>query len=362
MPLVTRASLPEEFFDITSAMMLKQPEPQYPHALLWKSALGAALAPPGSLGLPGATLPQAGAPIDPLESHRLILDDSILSAAVKVVPELGNATVGHTIRVNRPYFQDTTYTQAVREVASGATISTTPINLSSEQVPITIKRFGGPYDQTNSRVAPFGVERFDCTRAVHNITDLVGMQLVRDFDKTIDSFMIALMDLGEAIYPTGMSAVDDATTADSFPLDFRQISAVETSMDEANIPVFPNGRRVMILTPRQIQELKEDSEFQRMAEFHAPVNPVLAQSYYKSVGTFDIFKSKTLNRTANSSSVAIQYGQAFGPGAILSGVGEMPYTTFSKSDNYGENALVVWLLYAGFAVSDVRFLRSVRSS
>ena len=43
MPVISRASLPEEFFDITSAMLLIQPEPQYMYAQMWKSALGAAL-------------------------------------------------------------------------------------------------------------------------------------------------------------------------------------------------------------------------------------------------------------------------------------------------------------------------------
>lgn len=42
MPLINRASLPTEFFDITSPELLVAPEPQYMFAQLWKLEIGRA--------------------------------------------------------------------------------------------------------------------------------------------------------------------------------------------------------------------------------------------------------------------------------------------------------------------------------
>jgi hypothetical protein len=360
MPLVSRATLPEEFFDVTSSMLLQQPEPQYLYAAMWKSALGASLPSPGALGLAGRQIPQAGAALPPLDSMRLMLDDVISSAAIKVVPELG-AGVGHTVRVNRPYFADSTYTIASRTVAAGASISTTPLALSSEQVPLTLLRLAGPYGE--SAVQPYGIERFDATRGVHNLSQMVGMHLQRDFDKSVDSWIVALLDLAaNAVYPSGMTAVNDATIAGAFPLDFEQLSRVEYTLENAKIPAFGDGNYVCALTPLQIQQLMNDSDAQRLAVFNPPANPLLAKQYYKTIGRLNIYKSQTLSTTANASSVAVQYGQAFGPGVLLSAVGELPRTAFSTSDNYGENALVIWLMYAAFGLSDNRFCVSVRSA
>ena len=87
MPLINRASLPTEFFDITSDSLLVQPEPQYMFAQLWKMALGASLGMPGGLGR--SAVGENGAPVADVDAMRLMLDDGIASAAISVVPELG---------------------------------------------------------------------------------------------------------------------------------------------------------------------------------------------------------------------------------------------------------------------------------
>lgn len=359
MPLITRASLPENFFDITSSMLLPQPEPQYVHCELWKSALSASLGGLAAFGIPGRQFVGVGADPGMFEQERLRLADPISSAAVMVVAELGKGP-GHTVKVNRPYFANSTYTLASRTVASGSTISTTPINISMEQVAVTLLRLAGPY---SSSVQPLGVDRFDTGMGVHKLAALVGGHLKRDFDRFVDAVMVSLLDGGStALYPTGMSAVDDALVANAFNMDYDLVVRVEQAMDEDDIPVFPNGRRVLMVTPKQAAGLKLDPMFQRLVRTFPQVNPVLASSYIGSVGKFDVFVSNTLTQTNNSSSVPIQYGQAFGPGVVLSGVGDMPRVAFSTNDNYGEHSLVLWMMYAGFSLSDNRFVVSVRST
>lgn len=361
--MLTRATIPAEFFDITSDMLLVQPQKQYLHALLIKAALGVSLKTDSELGLPGRTIGSAGAPYNTVDADRLMLDDPMLASACVAVTELGKEKVGHTVRINRPVYLNTTYTQASRTVTAGATISTTPVDVSSEQTAITIKRFAGPYSSAASAVAPLGVDRFDASMSLHKVAGIFGKQLADDFDHTLDAFGVDLFDnSANKIRPVGMSADNTSAVAGDFPMDFNTISRAEQKLDELNIPYFPNGKRVMVLAPRQCQQLEDDAQFARYAKEHQSVNPLLTQSYYKSVGKFDIYKSNSITVTANSSSVDIYKGQAFGPGMVGVGAGGMPRVAYSTADNYGEIALVIWLWYAGFVTLDNRFGVGVHSS
>jgi hypothetical protein len=361
---INRASLPSEFLDLTSARMLVEPQPQFIFAQMWKMAL-AASAPSvsGAAGLMGGRGAQAGgAPVPSADSMRLILEDPIYGSAVSAVSEMGKRQ-GHVVKLNRPVFATTTHTEASRTIESGSQISTTPIDISNTQVALTLKRFGGPYDATNSRVAPYGLDRFDASRSMHSLVDLVGAHMANDFDRTINTFMVNLLALASTtVRPEGFSGVDDFTTADSGNLDYSTLARVERDLDEKNIPTFGNGRRVAVITSKQAQNLSDDPQFARYAEKHAPINPILSQSYYKSIGGLDLFKSETLAKTANSSSVAVHRGVAFGPGVLGSGVGDMPRVAFSTDDNYGEDAKLVWLLYGAFGLLDNRFATAIQST
>ncbi len=353
--MLNRASLPSEFFDITSDRMLIQPQKQYLYALLLKSALGASLKPDGALGLAGRSFGSAGAEYLKADAGRLMLDDPMLATAAVAVTELGKAP-GHTISLNRPVFLSTTYTQASRTIVSGATISTTPIDVSGEQAAITLVRLAGPYSAAASAVAPLAVDRFDSSISLHKAAGVIGNQLVDDFDHTLDGIGVALWDnSANKIRPAGMTADNDSAVVGDFPMDFNCISRAERKLDELNIPYFPNGKRVMVLSPYQCQQLEDDAQFARYAKSHEGVNPLLTQAYYKSIAKFDIYKSNSVTITNNTNSIPIHKGQAFGPGMVGLGAGEMPRVTYSTADNYGETALVIWLWYAGFATLDNRF-------
>jgi N4-gp56 family major capsid protein len=289
-----------------------------------------------------------------------MMADPIWGEACTFVAELGKG-VGHTIKINRPVFANTTYTEASRIVATGAQISTTPIDVSSEQVSITLKRYAGPYDQSNSRVAPLAIDKLDARLPVHSLVKMTGKHLKRDFDRTLDAIGVALADLCTTVVrPAGFSNDSDSTVAGDAPMDFETLSRVQSSLDSSNIPMFANGRRVLVCHPRQIQQLQSDLAFQRLASFdRTDVNP-LFKSWVARVGNLDIFQSNTL--LTNASTVTIYKAQAFGPGMLGCGASDMPRTAYSTSDNYGEQSLVIWLWYAGFANLDQRFGVSVRTS
>jgi hypothetical protein len=70
----------------------------------------------------------------------------------------------------------------------------------------------------------------------------------------------------------------------------------------------------------------------------------------------------SLSTPANSSSVAVQYGQMFGPGMVGVGPADMPRVVPNTQDNYGENSLAIWLWYCAFGVLDDSFGLSIRTA
>jgi hypothetical protein len=269
---------------------------------------------------------------------------------------------GNSVRINRPSYANTTYTDASRRVPSGSSISTVPIGVSSEQTNLTLFRYGGPYDQTNSRVAPIAIEAFDANMGVHKLVQIANNTLVRDFHRFIDAVQAALLDkAANVIYPLGMAADTDATVAGAFPMTFEQILRTERSADDLSLPTFGDGFRLAVLSPTQVAQLGQDSGYQRSAQFHPAYNQLFPQ-YVASVSKTHIFKSTTLNAPTNSSSVAINYGHFIAPGALLGGMGRRPSCRPSTDDNYGETAKVVWLADLAFGLADNRFVLSMRSS
>jgi hypothetical protein len=223
----------------------------------------------------------------------------------------------------------------------------------------------GPYDSSQSAVAPLGIDRFDASRALHSFATIAELHFTRDFHKTIDSFGVGLFNAVQTaniIYPDGMTADNDALLAGSFPMDYATVAKASRTMDLLNIPYFPNGKRIMVLTVLQCEQLTRDPEFQRLAVFEKDYNPLYRGSYVGSVGQVDILKSTTLTTSSNSSSVAVQYGQMFGPGMVGVGPADMPRVVPNTQDNYGENSLAIWLWYCAFGVLDDSFGLSIRTA
>ncbi len=349
--MVSRTSLPEEFYDITSARLLTEPEPQYLHAQLAKMAIAADLQ-VGQMGLPGRGPSSQGAEYASINDGRFAISDPIYGEAVMAITELGKAP-GHTIRMNRPRFTDSTYTEAAREITGQTSISTTPLDVGSSQVACTIKRFAGPYGA--SAVQPYAIDEFDSKLSIHKLAAIVGLHMKRDYDKWLDAIMCALYAVCDTtVYPTGMTADADATTQDAFPLDLETLFRVEESLDNAKIPVFGNGRRVCILHPRQIRELKSDSQFTQLVKFHKEVNPIFS-SYAGTLGRLDMFVSSTLTTATVNTDKIVYRGQAFGPGKVGLGVGALPRVLSSTDDNYGLQSKVIWCADLGAVNLDSRF-------
>ena len=356
----SRAEFPSEFYDKTSDMLLAQPEPQYLYCTLFMGALRASLSVPSSLGLPGRDVGGAGSAYSAEDRDRLMLSDPILDLFAAKVDF--NGAPGNTIRINRPVFTNSTYTEASRRIASGTSISTVPITPSGQQTSLTLFRYGGPYDGTNSRVAPYAIEAFDANQGVHKAASIVGSHMRRDCHRFCDAVVTSMLDLASTtVYPEGMTADNDATATGSFPFTYEQLCRVEKSMDDSNLPTFGDGFRALVLHPTQVNQLRQDRAYQRSSHDHPAYN-VLFPSYVKSVNKFHIFKSTTLTTASNGSSVTIYRGHAISPGALLGGMGRPLRVAPSTDDNYGETVKVIWLGDLAWGLANNTLVQLVSSS
>jgi hypothetical protein len=359
--MVDRASLPAEFFDLTSAHLLIKPVPQFFYNQLLMGALAAELPVPGALGHPSTEISGVGAGYNN-DGGTLKIEDRQIPQSVFAASLNMKGLPGHTVRFNRPVFAATTYTTASRRISTNQTISTVPINVGSEQNTITLERFAGPYDQANSRVAPFALDKLDASVGVHKMAEIVGTHMKFDYHCFNDSAVGALIDLGTNLYPkSGYSSIDNFT-AGSDPLTYAALAYTWRVMDDAKLPTLPDGKRLMVVPPIGVECLTLDPMFQRMKAYHEDLAAAYPSTYVNTVGKFHVFQSNTLSSGSSSGAgtPTVFRAQAIAPGALGVGMGEAPRVAFSNDNNYGETEKVIWVSYMAFASLDNSFIYNVR--
>jgi len=365
MSTINRATLPEEFYDKTTDLLLKQPEPQYLFAHLYMNALQAELSTPDAIGLAIEDRQVTG-----VNADYIAYDRDRLNLAAALPGELMAAELdfykapGNTIRLNRPKYTNTVYTEASRRISSGSTISTTPTSLGSEQTSLTLFRYAGPFDVGANAVAPYAVESFDALMGVHKLSKIVGVHLQRDYHRFIDVNFSGFGDAGGVvpIYPDEAVVADSGIpTAGAYPATVEQLSRGQQLMDDLNLPTLGDGHRVAVLRPAQWKQIKHDPEYTALSSFHKEFN-LLFKSYVGTVSGFHVFVSTTLPAPVNGSGVAVAHGQLLAPGAFMCGMGSRPLVRSASDDNYGLTPKVIWEATMAFALADNRFILSFRSA
>lgn len=355
--MTDRNQMPQEFYDRTSSQLLLKPEPQYLYAEMMLKALSADLPIPEEMGHPGRMLSGVGADYSNEGGNYMIepdgISEKIFAGEVDFVGE-----PGHTVRFNRPLFRDTTYTIASRTVAQGKTISTTPIKVGSEQTSLTLQRFAGPYDPDASDIGPLGLDNLDTQVGIHKASKIAGMHLSRDFHKFLDGVGTTLLDQGTAVYPDGITADNDFTSVR--PLDYAFMSKVERIMDDANLPVLPDGKRMWVMAPAGAEAMKLDRQYTLLSMVHPKLNALFPTTYLTSVGKFHVFQSTTLSKPSNTSSIPVYRAHAIAPGALGVGMGKKPTIAFSNDDNYGITAKIIWMAFMAFGLFDSSFIYTPR--
>ena len=367
---ISRATLPVEFYDRTSALMLKQPEPQYLWARLVMMADASAELRRGAASGTSRALVESGANVPDLAEMQLLLSDDIRGEAIFTSDELAPGKEGHTIRLNRPVFSGGGYTEAERTIAANTSISTTGIDLSMEQVAITIKRVAGPFAANGTVVQPYPIDKFDAQHSIHSLVQTVGLNLQRDRTKYLDKIISALYDLGSVKVFPGDSGFQLTTDAGAFtanvngdrPMDLETIFRAEEKLETLNIPRFANGKYLCVLSPQQSRQLRSDPLLNKQAVFETQKNP-LNTSFIATIGGVEVYVSNTQAiDTSTVSGVSIHHGVMFGPGAVgRAGSGPCEVAS-ANEDNYGQTAKVIWLAHEGHSVLDNRFIVNIHSN
>lgn len=362
--VLSRVTLPQEFFDVVSGDMLLAPQPQFVFAQMAYSASARAQLSAAGIDLGRAAPPAQGAAIPSLLDMQLILANGPFNGAIRAVLDLEKPGIGHTVRLNRPVLSGGQYTVAARTISASQTISTTPIDITAEQVSITLLRVVGPAASAGSGPAPFAIDRMDASRSVHQLREMVGINLVYDRNKYLDSVMGLQFDSASnnsVVRPGSLSADSSFPNTGETALDLDTLFRGQQALEEANIPKFSDGKYRVVLSPKQLRQLKMDPDFRSSSQFFESKNP-LFQPSVTEVGDLAIITSNTIQTDSTTViGVTIQRGLMFGPGAVGYGCGMMPEVRYANEDNYGETAKVVWVAYEGHGTLDNRFVLGVRS-
>lgn len=360
---VSRPTLPQEFYDTTSRKLLKQPEPQYFWAMMLAAAEArSALQSTGMMGLPGREIQGNGLPYASELDRLMLAAASELAEGIAVEESLGSGP-GHTVRINRPAFSGGGYTVASRTVGPSTSISTTPIDVSSEQSAITLGRVIGPFASGGTVPQPYAIDALDAKLSVHKLSDIVALHLNRDrmvyIDTVVNSYFTAVTNI---LYVDPYTAANDYVTAATGSCTAELLFRVEERLASTHIPPFSNGRWKMALRSRALRQLKLDSVFAAYAKSHAGGQNPLFPGYITTLGRLDLYEVNTGASASNGSSVTVYDNVAFGPGAVGYGVGKRPTVQPSTDDNYGETAKVIWCAYEGLETLDERFIVTARTS
>jgi hypothetical protein len=377
---IGRIELPTEFYDRTSAIVLRAPQPQFLYAkLVYAASAQAELRRlgPDAIVAPGRPSGMAvGAPYPDLSTMEDILADPIRSDAIVVSDELAQGRVGHTIRMNRPVFAGGGYTLAARGLASGANISLVPQGLTDQQVSITIQRNTGPYASGGSATQPFGISRADAQGSVHMLAGRIGAALQYDRNMLMDSVFATYFDSATTVLYPGDSSnllTSDAAAwpvvpvGSSRPMDLDTVLRMEQALHDAKIPRFANGRYLCYLTPLQMRQLRTDPQYRGQSAYLPERNLLSATVDGTGTtvvnGSIELYTCQTnIVDSATVSGVKINHACMFGPGAVgYAPTVEGCRIAVANEDNYGEDAKAVWICYEGSNILNNAFMVSAHS-
>ena len=379
MAVVSPAWLPSELTEITSAIMLKAPVSQYLYARMVYMADAQAqlrVDPASFEWVNGRGVPAnaGGAPVPDLASMQLMLSDDVRGEVILVADELATQP-GSVVKLNRPVFSGGGYTFAQRTIGSGQSMSTTPISLTGEQVPITINRYTGPFASGGSTPQPYGIDRFQAMQSVHSLAMRVGTHLINDRDHLVDAGVASLIDnpaSGATLYPgdpNNTLSSDSAAfiTNGDRTFDYETILRAVAFLQSQNIPTFADGMYRLIVNPAQSKQLLSDPVYRGEAKYIVnppdPRNPLL-DGWVTNIGRqVEVYmsNSNTID-TSTVSGVTINHAVMFGP-QIVGRVRDRDGVriVLSSDDNYGETAKAMWLAYEGYAMLNQQFMVAIHS-
>lgn len=385
--VIGRGSLPANYEDFinsaTANLVLPTPQPQY---------LFAHFAMAGRLSLAamnaGATSVQqyvsmagGGAPVS-MDLDRLIRTADAYPGFFQTIDQFGKG-MGDTIKFQRPVFSTGGLDKASRKLNTNQTISTTGRTMQTEEVPIILEEYHGPYASDGSAVQPYAIWGFDAKFRANKLSlvSLVSQQLGQDYTAWLDTVM------RDELRASTFITLSDETYADvtsysagggsTFSLE--QILRARKTLSDREWKPFPNGRYVLLVPTVFNTQMVADIEYRELSKVHSDGRNQLF-GYIGSVQDIDIFECSTLKSYAPASTVpgtgggtvpsgvTLQEALLVGPGAVGFGTaapdpeGAMgPVARFDDNTNYGTVAKVIWYALHAIGGLDLRGVQRLLS-
>jgi hypothetical protein len=380
MTVMSRGSLPANYEDflgsVSSPLLLPQPEPQYLFAH-WAMAGRLSLAALNA-GAPSVqqyvTMAGGGAPISQ-DLDRMARAADAYPGFVQAVDKFGLG-LGDTIKFQRPIFSTGGLTKSARKLATNAAISTTGQAIRTEEVPVVLEEYHGPYASDGSGVQPYAIWGFDAKFRANKVqlVSLASLALKRDYTKWLDAVIRdEFLASSNVSYAGGLANAAAFVAGGGQTFDLSLFLAARKALSDREWMKFPNGRYVCLVPTTFNTQMQSDVDYREMSKFHEDKN--LLYGYIGSVQDIDFFECSTLQSYAPASTlegstvasgVTLQEAIMVGPGAVGFGTAAPdpegtvgPVARFADNTNYGTLANVIWYALHAFQCLDERGVQRV---
>ncbi|HEY3494735.1 MAG TPA: hypothetical protein VGK73_08625 [Polyangiaceae bacterium] len=380
MSVISRGSLPANYEDflgsVSSALLLPQPEPQYLFAH-WAMAGRLSLAALNA-GAPSVqqyvTMAGGGAAI-PQDLDRMARAADAYPGFVQAVDKFGLG-LGDTVKFQRPVFSTGGLTKAARKLSTNQTINTTGQAIKTEEVPVVLEEYHGPYASNGSAPEPYAIWGFDAKYRANKVqlASLASLNLKRDYTKWLDAVIRdEFLASSNVSYAGGLANAAAFVSGGGQYFDLALILAARKALSDREWMKFPNGRYVCLVPTSFNVQMQQDVDYREMSKFHEDKS--LLYGYIGSVQDIDFFECSTLKSYAATESlegstvasgVTLDEAMLVGPGAV--GFGTVapdpenvvgPVARFADNTNFGTVLKVIWYALHAFSCLDDRGVQRI---
>lgn len=314
-----------------------------------------------------------GAPMTP-EMDRLIRVADNYPGMVKAIDMFG-PNQGDTIKFQRPVYSNGGLTAADREVTTNAAISTTGISVATEEVPVVLKQYHGPYPSGGSAVVPYAIANFDSKYRANKLqlTSMANRHLIHDYTLWLDTVIRDLFIAADNLtLPDGIADATAFVAGGGEEVTGEQFLLARQALTDREWQPFENGRYIALVPTSFNVQMWNDPQYQRAADNHADGRNQIF-GYIGSIQDVDIFECSTMKSYAAASTVGgtlggtvpsgvtLNEGIIIGPGAVGFGTAAPepegalgPVARFADDTVYGTMAKVIWYALHAFQTLDER--------
>lgn len=373
---ISRGTLPQNFLDSVSAdIMLPTPEPQY---LFARMAMAGRL----SLAAIDAGAPTAqqfvsmagGGTVQDPGLDQLARSADIYPGALTVVDQLFGLNKGDTIKFPRDVFEGGGYTKSDRRLTTDQTISTTGQNIKTEEVPLILEEYIGPY-LSGTGVRPYAIQEFDAKYRANKfqLASKVSRHMRRDYTKWLDRVIRAeFLKSGNVTLPTGVANAAAFVAGGNAHISLEQILNARKALSDREWQPFANGRYVCLVPTTFNTQMVGDPDYRELSKNHTDGRNQIF-GYIGSVQDVDLFECTTLAHYSDNggdditavegstvgAGVVLDEAIMFGPGAVGFGTATAPECRWADDTNYGTVAKCIWYALHAFGMLDDRGVQRV---